>query len=209
MLSILVLVLGVVGGVFLGADRVTQQRSAKSAASQTEANQAQDVGGRANAVPESTDEQNAQHDAQQKADSAAREAAAQEKAAADASRGKPPASRSDPRTPPVQIPTSCSAYKGNQAIGCALLAQFGFRLDQMPCLQQIWLKESGWNEKARNPSSGAYGIAQASPASKMSVYGSDYLTNPATQIKWGLSYIKGRYSSPCGAWSFWQSHHWY
>jgi hypothetical protein len=203
-LSILVLLLGVVGGVFLGSDRVTQQRSAQSTASQAEANQT-----RANAAPESTQEQNAQHDAQQKADVAAREAAAQEKAAADASRGQPPASRSDPRTPPVQIPTSCAAYNGNQAIGCALLSQFGFGLDQMPCLQQIWLKESGWNPKAKNPGSGAYGIPQASPASKMSVYGSDYLTNPATQIKWGLSYIKGRYKTPCGAWSFWQSHHWY
>jgi len=208
-LSLLVLVLGMVGGVFLGADRVTQQRSAESAASQPQANEARDVPGQAGAGGENTQEQNAQHDAQQKADTAAREASAQEKAAADANRNAPPASRSDPRSPPVQIPSSCAAYTGNQAIGCALLSQFGFGLAQMPCLQQIWLKESGWNPKAKNPGSGAYGIPQASPASKMSVYGSDYLTNPATQIKWGLSYIKSRYSTPCGAWGFWQAHNYY
>jgi hypothetical protein len=73
----------------------------------------------------------------------------------------------------------------------------------------LWNKESHWNERSRNASSGAYGIPQALPASKMSVYGADYLTNPVPQIKWGLNYIKGRYKTPCGAWSFWQSHGWY
>jgi hypothetical protein len=73
----------------------------------------------------------------------------------------------------------------------------------------IWNKESGWKTTDKNSSSGAYGIPQALPASKMAAYGSDYLTNPVPQIKWGLSYIKGRYNSPCGAWSFWQSHNWY
>jgi len=69
----------------------------------------------------------------------------------------------------------------------------------------------GWNEKAGNPSSGAYGIPQSLPASKMASAGSDYRTNPATQIKWGLSYIQGRYQNPCNAWALWQSRnpHWY
>jgi hypothetical protein len=79
----------------------------------------------------------------------------------------------------------------------------------MNCLVPLWTKESHWNEKSKNTSSGAYGIPQALPASKMAVYGADYLTNPVPQIKWGLNYIKGRYTSPCGAWTFWQSHGWY
>jgi hypothetical protein len=61
---------------------------------------------------------------------------------------------------------------------------------------------------ASNPS-GAYGIPQALPGDKMAVYGDDWQTNPTTQIKWGLNYIAGRYSTPCGAWSFWQSNGWY
>jgi hypothetical protein len=81
----------------------------------------------------------------------------------------------------------------------------------MACLEPLYTHESGWYEKARNKSSGSYGIPQALPASKMAAYGSDYLTNPATQIKWGLDYIKNRYKTPCNAWSLWNSRspHWY
>ncbi len=155
------------------------------------------------------DQRAAMADAQAKADAAASAAAAQAKAADDAARKSQEASRSQTRTsPPVDVPTSCNTYTGNQAIGCALLLQWGFGLDQMPCLVNIWNKESGWRTTAKNPS-GAYGIPQALPGSKMSVYGSDYLTNPATQIKWGLDYIKNRYKSPCGAWSYWQNHGYY
>jgi hypothetical protein len=78
-----------------------------------------------------------------------------------------------------------------------------------PALETIWTKESTWNERAENPSSGAYGIPQALPGSKMASAGADWRTNAATQIKWGLSYIGGRYGDPCKAWGFWQSHHWY
>ena len=70
-------------------------------------------------------------------------------------------------------------------------------------------RESGWNYRATNASSGAYGLVQALPGSKMASAGADWQTNPATQIKWGLNYMNSRYGSPCGAWSFWQSHHWY
>jgi hypothetical protein len=82
---------------------------------------------------------------------------------------------------------------------------------QMLALKNLWMGESGWNYKATNASSGAYGIPQALPASKMSSAGGDWRTNPATQIKWGLSYIKSRYGSPSTAWSDWQSRspHWY
>jgi hypothetical protein len=79
----------------------------------------------------------------------------------------------------------------------------------MPCLDKLWKKESGWNHKARNNSSGAYGIPQAYPGNKMASVGSDWKTNPATQIKWGLGYIKGRYKTPCGAWAKSQSSGWY
>ncbi|GGX39875.1 aggregation-promoting factor C-terminal-like domain-containing protein [Streptomyces fructofermentans] len=81
--------------------------------------------------------------------------------------------------------------------------------DQWTCFSNIVNHESTWNYKAVNPSSGAYGLFQALPGSKMSSVGSDWQTNPATQIKWGLNYMESRYGSPCGAWDFWQSNHWY
>ncbi|MFE1960066.1 transglycosylase SLT domain-containing protein [Streptomyces sp. NPDC059479] len=82
--------------------------------------------------------------------------------------------------------------------------------DQYQCFSNIVDHESGWNYKAQNPSSGAYGLVQALPGSKMSSAGADWQTNPATQIKWGLSYMNSdRYGSPCAAWSFWQANNWY
>ncbi|WP_405899654.1 transglycosylase SLT domain-containing protein [Streptomyces sp. NBC_00727] len=81
--------------------------------------------------------------------------------------------------------------------------------DQFQCFSNIVNHESTWNYRATNPSSGAYGLVQAYPGSKMASAGADWQTNPATQIKWGLSYMNGRYGSPCGAWSFWQQHHSY
>jgi flagellar biosynthesis GTPase FlhF len=80
---------------------------------------------------------------------------------------------------------------------------------QFQCFSNIVNHESSWNYKAVNASSGAYGLFQALPGSKMSSVGSDWQTNPATQIKWGLSYMDGRYGSPCEAWSFWQANSWY
>ena len=80
---------------------------------------------------------------------------------------------------------------------------------QFNAFSKIVQHESGWNEKARNRSSGAYGIPQAYPGSKMASAGSDWKTNPATQIKWGLDYMNARYGSPAGAWAFWQANHWY
>ncbi|MDX2692398.1 transglycosylase SLT domain-containing protein [Streptomyces ipomoeae] len=77
--------------------------------------------------------------------------------------------------------------------------------DQFQCFSNIVDHESGWNHKAVNPSSGAYGLVQAYPGSKMSSAGADWQTNPATQIKWGLNYMNARYGSPCGAWAFWQA----
>jgi hypothetical protein len=81
--------------------------------------------------------------------------------------------------------------------------------DQFQCFSNIVDHESSWNYQADNPSSDAYGLVQALPGSKMSSAGADWATNPATQIKWGLSYMDGRYGSPCGAWNFWQANNWY
>ncbi|MEV7791503.1 transglycosylase SLT domain-containing protein [Streptomyces sp. NPDC087512] len=80
---------------------------------------------------------------------------------------------------------------------------------QWQCFSNIVDHESSWNYKAVNPSSGAYGLFQALPGSKMSSVGADWQTNPATQIKWGLNYMDSRYGSPCDAWAFWQNNHWY
>ncbi|MGW0186980.1 aggregation-promoting factor C-terminal-like domain-containing protein [Streptomyces sp. NPDC003362] len=81
--------------------------------------------------------------------------------------------------------------------------------DQFQCFSNIVDHESDWNYRAVNPSSGAYGLFQALPGTKMASAGADWQTNPATQIKWGLNYMNERYGSPCGAWSFWQANHWY
>ncbi|MFB7657381.1 MULTISPECIES: transglycosylase SLT domain-containing protein [unclassified Streptomyces] len=80
---------------------------------------------------------------------------------------------------------------------------------QFQCFSNIVDHESSWNYQAVNPSSGAYGLFQALPAGKYASAGADWRTNPATQIKWGLSYMDNRYGSPCEAWAFWQANHWY
>lgn len=80
---------------------------------------------------------------------------------------------------------------------------------QMQCLTSLWTRESSWQVGADNPSSDAYGIPQALPGTKMASAGADWRTNPATQIKWGLDYIAGRYGSPCGAWAHEVSAGWY
>lgn len=82
-------------------------------------------------------------------------------------------------------------------------------LREYKCLDSLWTRESGWNHRAINRSSGAYGIPQALPAGKMRGAGKDWRHNPKTQIRWGLAYIKGRYGRPCGAWGHFKSHNWY
>ncbi|MFD8352497.1 transglycosylase SLT domain-containing protein [Streptomyces coelicoflavus] len=81
--------------------------------------------------------------------------------------------------------------------------------DQWQCFSNIVERESSWNYRADNPTSDAYGLMQALPGSKMSSAGADWMTNPATQIKWGLNYMNSRYDGPCGAWQFWQANNWY
>jgi hypothetical protein len=99
----------------------------------------------------------------------------------------------------------------NQAIGQRMAAAMGWAGQQWADLRSLWNGESGWNERAMNQSSGAYGIPQSLPASKMASAGPDWRTNPATQIRWGLDYIRSAYGSPSNAWAKWnqRSPHWY
>jgi len=89
------------------------------------------------------------------------------------------------------------------------LAKRGWGMDQYSCLVTLWTKESNWRHLAMNPSSGAYGIPQALPGSKMASEGPDWMTNPETQIRWGVKYIAARYKTPCGAWAFFTEKNWY
>jgi hypothetical protein len=95
-----------------------------------------------------------------------------------------------------------------QGIAYGLLSSYGFSTDQWGCLDDLWAEESGWRYNAENPS-GAYGIPQALPGSKMASAGPDWQTDPTTQIKWGLSYIKSTYGTPCVAWAHEQADGWY
>jgi Transglycosylase SLT domain len=132
---------------------------------------------------------------------AAAEAAAA-KAAADAAAAEESTSSSSSRPSAPANPTEA------QAIAREMLAQRGWGDDQFGCLVELWNHESGWNVYASNPS-GAYGIPQALPGSKMATAGDDWQTNPATQISWGLGYISSRYGTPCGAWDTFNAQGWY
>jgi hypothetical protein len=107
-----------------------------------------------------------------------------------------------PKTRPVDPDTT-------RAIGADLAAQRGWTGDEWACLDALFSRESGWNPLDVNRSSGAYGIPQAVPGSKMASAGADWETNPATQITWGLGYIAGRYGTPCGAWAHSEASGWY
>jgi hypothetical protein len=96
-----------------------------------------------------------------------------------------------------------------KAIALGMVQARGWGTEQYDCLVALWNRESGWNVYASNAGSGAYGIPQALPGSKMGSVGADWATNPATQITWGLNYVQGRYGTPCGAWASFQSKGWY
>ncbi|HEY6795124.1 MAG TPA: ubiquitin-like domain-containing protein [Kineosporiaceae bacterium] len=108
-------------------------------------------------------------------------------------------------TAPAPVPNAPAPDPGTaKAIARELLAARGWGADQYDCLVTLWNHESGWRVHAANPS-GAYGIPQALPGSKMGSAGPDWQNSAETQIKWGLGYIKSRYGTPCGAWSSWQA----
>ena len=96
-----------------------------------------------------------------------------------------------------------------QQVAQQLLGKFGWSGSQFSCLEPLWEHESGWDVTAENPSSGAYGIPQALSGSLMASAGPDWQTDAATQIRWGLTYIQGRYGSPCGAWAHEEADGWY
>jgi hypothetical protein len=96
-----------------------------------------------------------------------------------------------------------------QAIAYGKLKSYNWGIEQYSCLVKLWNRESNWRVNAFNKSSGAYGIPQALPGKKMAVAGADWMTNPETQINWGLGYIDGRYGSPCTALSHSNRLNWY
>jgi hypothetical protein len=98
-----------------------------------------------------------------------------------------------------QVELARTPYGAKKVAKSILLDEYGFSEKQYKCLNSLWTKESNWNYKARNKKSGAHGIPQALPASKMSVISTDWRTNPVTQIRWGLRYISIRYETPCKA----------
>jgi hypothetical protein len=140
------------------------------------------------------------------AELAAKQVAARQ--AARQSAGQQAGAQQTPSQPAV--PTAVPAASGSpQSVAQAILGSFGWSSSQFSCLQPLWAGESGWSVTASNPSTGAYGIPQAYPGSKMASAGPDWQTDAATQIRWGLTYIKNTYGSPCGAWSHEQADGWY
>lgn len=104
-------------------------------------------------------------------------------------------------------PTTTSA---NERLGMLMAAEAGWDKAQRHCLNLLWTRESGWQASVWNyQGSGAYGIPQALPASKMASAGPDWRTNPATQMRWGIGYLKSVYGTPCAAWTHETNFGWY
>lgn len=212
--SVGLLMAGAAAGIALGQGRQVPVPAGRAdLAVQAEADDMQLLKARQNAhVAARAWQREAETEAAEKAAAEARTAAgrAHDLAKAVTARKAEAKAKASTATVPYNgpIPGSCQEFSGNRATGCALMLAAGFDIAQFPCLNNLWNKESGWNHRAANPS-GAYGIPQAFPGSKMSSVADDWKTNPATQIKWGLGYVKGKYKTPCGAWSHWQSAHSY
>lgn len=138
------------------------------------------------------------------AEQAAAEAAERERAAREAA-GTPGGDTGTAPPPPGVIvdPAGAKAYARSA------VARYGWGDGEYQCLVLLWTRESSWRADAYNESSGAYGIPQSLPGSKMAVAGADWRTNAATQIEWGLMYISGRYGAPCGAWAHSERYNWY
>ncbi len=101
------------------------------------------------------------------------------------------------------------AYDDPRDIARAMIGDYGWSSAEFSCLDQLYISESGWDVRADNPTSSAYGIPQALPGEKMASAGADWETNPATQIEWGLGYIRDTYGTPCSAMSFKSGNGWY
>ncbi len=145
--------------------------------------------------------------ASKQAEAAAKNAAAKKAAAAQS----PAATQTPAAAQPSQSATATvPAVSGSpQQIAEAMLGSIGWSSSQFSCLDPLWAHESGWSVSAHNAGSGAFGIPQALPGSRMASAGPDWQTDAATQIRWGLEYIKGTYGSPCGAWAHEEATGWY
>jgi hypothetical protein len=150
------------------------------------------------------------------AEKAAAEAAAAEAARAAAAAQAAQAAKEAKAAAAAAAPQAASSSSGdNSPAGARATAsamassQYGWGSGEFSCLSQLWEKESGWNYKSYNSSSGATGIPQALPGSKMASAGSDWASNAATQISWGLGYIKSAYGTPCSAWAHSESFGYY
>lgn len=153
----------------------------------------------------------AKKDAEAAARKAAAETAVAKKAAAEKAE-KEAKARAEAQKATTRSTRDSSSFPVQSSYSVAQIQAMARQMvasGQFQCFSNIVDHESSWNYRAVNASSGAYGLFQALPGSKMSSVGSDWQTNPATQIKWGLNYMNSRYGSPCEAWSFWQANHWY
>ncbi|MGW3275484.1 aggregation-promoting factor C-terminal-like domain-containing protein [Streptomyces kronopolitis] len=151
----------------------------------------------------------AHHKAQVEAAAQSKAAAAKRKAQVQAAARRASARKHTPQHSTRSASRRPLHSRAATVPGAKALARTRLSTTQYNCLDSLIRRESGWNHRAANPSSGAYGLMQALPGSKMSSAGADWRTNPRTQIKWGLSYIKSRYGTPCGAWNFWTKNGWY
>ena len=143
-------------------------------------------------------------------DAAAAQQSSGDSAAQDAQGAQGAQGNAAPSPPaPAADPGAGTAPESAKAIARSMMAGRGWGDSEFSCLENLWNRESSWNYQAENASSGAYGIPQALPGTKMSEVASDWETNPSTQITWGLGYISGRYGTPCSAWAHSESVGWY
>jgi hypothetical protein len=148
--------------------------------------------------------------AQEAAARAAARQRAAERAAAAAAAQQAQQQQAQQQAQPSAASQAAPAPSGSpQQIAMGMLGSYGWSSSQFSCLDSLWNLESGWNVYATNPSSGAYGIPQALPGSKMASAGPDWQSDAATQIRWGLGYIQALYGSPCGAWAHEEADGWY
>jgi len=175
-----------------------QQAQTQAIAADTAAQKSAEESARKQAAQDAVAKQQAAQDAKEAKEKAEKEAKEREAAK------KAAASRSATR--------DASDFAAQSSYSVAQVQSMARQMvpsGQFQCFSNIVDHESSWNYKATNASSGAYGLFQALPGTKMSSAGADWQTNPATQIKWGLGYMNDRYGSPCEAWSFWQANNWY
>jgi hypothetical protein len=140
---------------------------------------------------------------------AARQRAAERAAAAAAAQQAQQQQAQQQAQQPAASQAAPAPSGSPQQIAMSMLGSYGWSSGQFSCLDSLWNEESGWNVYATNPSSGAYGIPQALPGSKMASAGPDWQSDAATQIRWGLGYIQALYGSPCGAWAHEEADGWY